>query len=107
MRAGLFVDIVSSLIKVPIGFIMAFWYVLNVRPDVVVSFGGYIAVPVVLAAWILAIPIITHEQTHTIGLGTKIIAFLQTLYVSATENKCDCFLLCASCIQGYRFEIVS
>ena len=58
----------------PIGLVMAFWYLVRIRPDVTVSFGGYIALPVVLASWVLNIPIITHEQTQTLGLGTKIIA---------------------------------
>ena len=74
LRTGTFFHILSSLIKVPIGLITAFWYLGRMRPDVTVSFGGYIALPVVLASWVLNIPIITHEQTNTLGLGTKIIA---------------------------------
>ena len=74
LRTGTFFHILSSLLKVPIGLVMAFWYLVRIRPDVTVSFGGYIALPVVLASWVLNIPIITHEQTQTLGLGTKIIA---------------------------------
>lgn len=74
LRTGTFFHILSSLIKVPIGLGLAFWYLVRIRPDVTVSFGGYIALPVVLASWVLNIPIITHEQTKTLGLATKIIA---------------------------------
>lgn len=44
------------------------------RPNIFVSFGGYLAIPVTIAAWIMRIPIITHEQTRTIGIANQIIA---------------------------------
>lgn len=46
------------------------------RPDCVLSFGGYLAVPVVLAAWWLKIPVITHEQTRAVGLANRVIGKL-------------------------------
>ena len=46
------------------------------KPDVVVSFGGYVAVPVALAAFFHRVPIITHEQTQAMGLANQIIAHL-------------------------------
>lgn len=86
MRAGSFFHIVGSLLKVPIGFLTAFWYLLKIRPNVVVSFGGYIAVPVVLASWIMDIPIVTHEQTRVVGLGTKFIALFASV-VCVSDKK--------------------
>lgn len=44
----------------------------NIKPDIVVSFGGYVSVPVVYSASNLQIPSITHEQTFTSSLSTKI-----------------------------------
>ncbi|MCX6727004.1 MAG: glycosyltransferase, partial [Candidatus Shapirobacteria bacterium] len=44
----------------------------KIKPDLVVSFGGYISVPVIIAAKILQIKSITHEQTLTISMSTKI-----------------------------------
>ena len=38
------------------------------------SFGGYLALPVVIIAWFLGIPILTHEQTLVSGLANKIIS---------------------------------
>ncbi|MFZ5437780.1 MAG: UDP-N-acetylglucosamine--N-acetylmuramyl-(pentapeptide) pyrophosphoryl-undecaprenol N-acetylglucosamine transferase [Patescibacteria group bacterium] len=46
--------------------------------SIVVSFGGYLAVPVAIAAFLSRIPIITHEQTLTVGLANKIIGYLAT-----------------------------
>ncbi len=45
-----------------IGFIWSFFQLLVLYPDVVISKGGYASVPTVLAARVLAIPIIIHES---------------------------------------------
>jgi UDP-N-acetylglucosamine--N-acetylmuramyl-(pentapeptide) pyrophosphoryl-undecaprenol N-acetylglucosamine transferase len=48
------------------------------KPDVFLSFGGYLAVPLAIAAWIKNIPIITHEQTRTSGFANQFIGLLAT-----------------------------
>ncbi len=67
---------ILSFLKIPVGFIQAWIYILREQPKLVVSFGGYIALPVALAAWTLNIPVITHEQTRAAGLTNRIIARL-------------------------------
>ncbi|MBP9814466.1 UDP-N-acetylglucosamine--N-acetylmuramyl-(pentapeptide) pyrophosphoryl-undecaprenol N-acetylglucosamine transferase [Candidatus Woesebacteria bacterium] len=67
-----------SLVKIPIGFIQAFVILLMHKPTMVLSFGGYIAVPIVVAAWCLRIPIVTHEQTTHVGLANRLISRLAT-----------------------------
>lgn len=62
----------TSLSKIPIGFIQAFYWLAYERPQVVLSFGGYIGLPVVVAAWLLSVPILVHEQTLVSGLANKI-----------------------------------
>ena len=46
----------------------------NVKPDVIFSKGGYVAVPTVLAAAKRKIPVISHESDYTVGLANKICA---------------------------------
>lgn len=46
------------------------------KPSVILSFGGYLAIPLVMAAVLLGIPVVTHEQTRTIGLANTFIARL-------------------------------
>ncbi len=65
-----------SWVKIPFGFLQAFWYVVLYRPDFILTFGGYIAFPVALAGWICHIPIITHEQTMRMGLANKMISIM-------------------------------
>lgn len=64
----------TSLLKIPVGFIQSLYYVYKLKPDIVISFGGYVALPVCIAAYIKGVPILTHEQTHVLGLSNRIIA---------------------------------
>lgn len=64
---------IRSLLKIPVGFLQSFWWLLRYQPNVILSFGGYVALPIVINAWILDIPVLTHEQTKTIGLANRII----------------------------------
>lgn len=63
---------IPSLLKIPIGFIQALWIVYKEKPDVVLSFGGYVSLPVVLSAWLFSIPIIIHVQTLVTPLASKL-----------------------------------
>ena len=64
------------LAKIPFGFVQAFYFLLKIKPDVIMSFGGYLAAPVVLAGWVLRIPSLTHEQTVVVGYANKFISKL-------------------------------
>lgn len=78
---------IPSLLKIPIGFLQALFIVLSEKPDVVLSFGGYVSVPVVIAAWLLSVPIITHEQTLVSGLANRINSiFADKVAVSFDQN---------------------
>ncbi len=54
------------------GFFEAVSHLKKIRPDVVFSKGGFVAVPVVLAAKVLKIPCVIHESDMTPGLANKI-----------------------------------
>jgi UDP-N-acetylglucosamine--N-acetylmuramyl-(pentapeptide) pyrophosphoryl-undecaprenol N-acetylglucosamine transferase len=63
-----------SLSKMPLGFTQARGIIKRFQPDVVLTFGGYVSVPVVLSAAFLRIPIVVHEQILHAGLANKIAA---------------------------------
>lgn len=63
---------IPSLLKIPIGFLQALLIILSEKPDVILSFGGYVAVPLVITGWLLSVPVIVHEQTLVSGLANKI-----------------------------------
>ena len=71
--AGLFsrANLLDAL-RVPVGYVGAIRAVRRFQPDVVLSTGGYVSVPGVLAAAALRIPVVAHEQTVQVGLANKI-----------------------------------
>ncbi len=44
----------------------------EIKPDIVFSKGGFVSVPVVVAAYSRHIPVVTHESDYTPGLANKI-----------------------------------
>ncbi len=78
----------SSLLKLPIGFFQAYKALKRQKPTVVISFGGYVSLPVVVSAFFQNIPIVIHEQTLGAGLANKLSAFFaDTVCVSFEESK--------------------
>jgi UDP-N-acetylglucosamine--N-acetylmuramyl-(pentapeptide) pyrophosphoryl-undecaprenol N-acetylglucosamine transferase len=67
-----FVDI----FRVPVGFVQSFKILKKIHPDLVFSKGGYVALPVVFAAFLLRIPVIIHESDSIPGLTTRLSAFV-------------------------------
>lgn len=53
-------------------FVLAFFYLLKHRPFAIASAGGYSAVPVILAGWILRIPSWVHQQDARVLLTTRL-----------------------------------
>lgn len=45
----------------------------KIKPDLMLSFGGYLALPLAIAARMQKIPVVTHEQTLTLGLANRLI----------------------------------
>lgn len=65
---------IPSFFKGPGSILQALKILRVEKPDVVLTFGGYIGLPVSLAAKVLNIPVILHEQTQKAGLTNKIIS---------------------------------
>ncbi|MBN1374298.1 UDP-N-acetylglucosamine--N-acetylmuramyl-(pentapeptide) pyrophosphoryl-undecaprenol N-acetylglucosamine transferase [Candidatus Dojkabacteria bacterium] len=65
------------------GFIDSFKLFLKVKPKLIVSFGGYVTLPVCIVAKFFGIPIILHEQTAAIGLTNNVVAkFAKEIFVN-------------------------
>ncbi|MFH1428083.1 MAG: undecaprenyldiphospho-muramoylpentapeptide beta-N-acetylglucosaminyltransferase [Patescibacteria group bacterium] len=57
-----------------IGFFQALAIILVWRPNLVMSAGSFVSVPIVWAAWILRVPVIIHQQDVRPGLANKLMA---------------------------------
>jgi UDP-N-acetylglucosamine--N-acetylmuramyl-(pentapeptide) pyrophosphoryl-undecaprenol N-acetylglucosamine transferase len=64
----------KDLFRIPVGVFQSLWHVARFKPDVIFSTGGFVCVPPVLAGWLLRVPVLTHEQTVTVGLANRIAA---------------------------------
>lgn len=74
--------------KIPFGFLQSLIIVNRINPDIVLSFGSYVSVPVATAAYLKGIPIILHEQTAASGLANRIVGrFAQKIALSFPESK--------------------
>lgn len=79
---------ILSILKVPFGFLHAAALMVFIRPKVVISFGGFAALPVVSTAWLFRIPVIVHEQTSAAGLANKLSApFARKIAISRAESE--------------------
>jgi len=78
---------IPSLSRMPRAVLQATSYLRRIKPDVVLSFGGYLSVPVGLAAKILGIPLVIHEQTLEAGLANKILTKIATKICISWENS--------------------
>jgi len=65
---------IRDMARVPAGFWQACGLLREFRPDAVLATGGYAAVPVGLAAWLLRYPLVVHEQTVRLGLANRLLA---------------------------------
>ncbi|MBN1258926.1 UDP-N-acetylglucosamine--N-acetylmuramyl-(pentapeptide) pyrophosphoryl-undecaprenol N-acetylglucosamine transferase [Candidatus Peregrinibacteria bacterium] len=54
------------------GFFQAFYHVARFRPDVVFVKGGFVSLPVALAAFVLRRPIVLHESDSVMGLANRV-----------------------------------
>lgn len=76
---------IADLARVPVGVLQALHALRSFRPDVIFSTGGFVSVPTVVAGARIA-PILTHEQTTTIGLATKINGFFADVLALSYEQ---------------------
>jgi len=80
-----------NILRVPYGFFQALIILLQENPSHVISFGGYIALPVAFWSWILQKPVFTHEQTMKPGSANKLIGFFSQRIFVAFESVLSYF----------------
>lgn len=79
-----------DLFRVIIGLFQSFFLLGKFQPDIVVSVGSFIAVPIVWAAWIRGIPSLIHQQDIVPTLSNKICApFAKNITVSFEQSLRD------------------
>lgn len=78
---------VVSIPKIIIAFFKSLALIKKIDPDIIVSFGGYVSVPVIAAGFFKKIPSLTHEQTLVNSLATRINSFFVTKVALSFNNQ--------------------
>ena len=65
---------IGDAFKVGVGFCQSWWRLLRIRPDVIFLKGGYVCLPVGMAARCLRIPYVVHDSDTVPGLTNRILA---------------------------------
>lgn len=76
-----------NLVRIPAGFLGAYKLIKRIRPDAVISFGGYLGLAVAVAAKFLRLPIFIHEQTVIAGKANKFVAKIATQVFLTWESS--------------------
>ena len=88
LRRYLSFENLVDVFRVFAGIWQAFWVLQSIKPVVVFSKGGYVAFPVVFAAWLNRIPVVAHESDLTPGLANRLsFPFIKSLCLNFPETK--------------------
>lgn len=71
-------------------FFQSLYFLFTNRPDVVMTAGSFVAVPVAVAGWLLRIPVIVHQMDVRAGLANKLMApFAKVVTTTFAESLAD------------------
>jgi len=80
---------VADAFRIPLGIAQAALTVARTRPAVVLSTGGFVSVPIGLAAALFRVPYLMHEQTLSLGLANRILARVATRILLSHEASLE------------------
>ena len=81
-------DNLVDAFRVPLSVLQVFGLLGRIRPDVVFSKGGFVAFPVVVAAWLRRIPVVAHESDLSPGLANRLtLPFIASLCVNFDATR--------------------
>ncbi|MEV4630183.1 UDP-N-acetylglucosamine--N-acetylmuramyl-(pentapeptide) pyrophosphoryl-undecaprenol N-acetylglucosamine transferase [Micromonospora sp. NPDC049523] len=80
---------IADAFRIPLGILQAIMIVARTRPAVVLSTGGYVSVPIGIAAWLTRRPLVMHEQILTLGLANRILARIADRVLLSHESSVD------------------
>lgn len=83
-------QIISGL-SIPAGIISALRHLLRFKPDLVIGMGGYSAGPVAVAAWLMGIRVVIHEQNLLPGITNRLLCRISSRIYVSFEQSADRF----------------
>ncbi|EKD80680.1 MAG: hypothetical protein ACD_40C00038G0004 [uncultured bacterium] len=90
----------EEIANIPLGFIRAWRLLKQIKPDAVVSFGGYLGLAVSLSANLLRIPVYLHEQTMLAGKANRLAGYFARRVFLAWQSAARFFPANKTCYVG-------
>ena len=78
---------VVDLIKLKIAFWQSLFFLLKHKPDLLISVGGFVSVPLHWVGWILRIPTWVHQQDVKPGLANRLMAWRASKVTVALQES--------------------
>jgi UDP-N-acetylglucosamine--N-acetylmuramyl-(pentapeptide) pyrophosphoryl-undecaprenol N-acetylglucosamine transferase len=66
--------LITSTVRIAVSTVRALGLLARFKPDVVMGFGGYVSIPVGLAAGLRRTPLVVHEQNSVPGLANRFLS---------------------------------
>jgi len=95
---------IFDIFKFPFGFLKALWILYVKMPNVIFSKGGYGTLEVVLAGWLLRIPILIHESDAIAGRSNKIAGIFATRVAVSFEKAKKYFNKRKTALVGHPID---
>ncbi len=77
----------TDILNIIRGYFQSLAIFIRQRPDIVLTAGSYVSVPVAYAAWTLRIPVMAHQQDLRPGLANRLIAPLAARITTVFEKS--------------------
>lgn len=93
----------TDLFRLARGFLQSFFFLLRFasKTTVIVSTGGFVTVPVVIAAWVQGKKIVIHEQTSRVGLANKLGSYFARKVLLTYQASSPFFPQAKTRLTGY------
>jgi len=75
-----------DIFRVVLGIYQALWIVIQEKPDVIMCKGGFVSLPVAVAAGVWRVPVVLHESDAHMGLANRIAGHFATRVCVAFSN---------------------
>lgn len=69
---------IRDTLRIAHGFFQSIWILVRHRPDVVFAKGGYVCLPMGIAAWLLHVPLVIHDSDTRAGMTNRVLSRFAT-----------------------------
>lgn len=102
---------VRGLLAAPFRMLYATYQAMRViaqlKPGAVFGFGGFVTVPGGLAAWLLRVPLLLHEQNAVLGMSNRYLAYIAKRVFQAFPHTFPAKYHAITCGNPVRAEILA